>query len=140
MLESSFILFRLGSFSRNLRKEISRNQKFYFYDLGLRNSLLQNYAGLSNRNDIGALWENFCMIERMKANQHKQRKVNMYFWRTFDQKEIDLIEESNGILEAFEFKYNPEARVKIPKEFLETYQGSKFQLIHTKDYLPFILP
>lgn len=121
ILERSFIILKLGSFSRNLRKELARSQKFYFYDLGLRNGLLQNFNSLDTRPDTGALWENFCMIERMKANQRNQRMVNMYFWRTYDQKEIDLIEETAGNLYAWEFNYSPVQKVKKPAEFLKTY-------------------
>jgi len=137
ILERSFIIFRLGSFSRNLRKELARSQKFYFYDLGLRNSLLQNYNVLQNRNDAGALWENFCIVERMKANQLNNRSVNQYFWRTYDQKEIDLIEESGGVLSAFEFKLSPPVKIKKPGEFLKTYPGSEFSVIHRENYYSF---
>ncbi|MCX6273024.1 MAG: ATP-binding protein [Bacteroidetes bacterium] len=138
ILERSFILFRISSFSRNLRKELAKSQKFYFFDLGLRNSLIRNFNILSNRNDTGALWENFCIVERIKANQMNQRKANLYFWRTYDQKEIDLIEETQGKLFAFEFKYNPEAKIKKPLEFLQTYPESEFQVIHRENYYSFI--
>jgi len=138
ILERSFIIFRLGSFSRNLRKELARSQKFYFYDLGLRNSLLQNYNVLQNRNDAGALWENFCIVERIKANQLNNRSVNQYFWRTYDQKEIDLIEETGGQLTAFEFKLSPPAKIKQPGEFLKTYPGSEFSVIHRENYYSFL--
>ena len=138
LLEQSFVIFRLSSFSRNLRNELSRSQKFYFYDTGIRNSLLQNYNILPNRTDTGALWENFCIIERMKYLQKTGQKVNQYFWRTYQQKEIDLIEESRGKLMAYEFKWNPDARVKVPKEFLKTYAGSEFRVIHRGDFGEFI--
>jgi predicted AAA+ superfamily ATPase len=137
ILERSFIILKLGSFSRNLRKELARSQKFYFYDLGLRNSLLQNFNSLDTRSDTGALWENFCMIERVKANQRNQRLVNMYFWRTYDQKEIDLIEETGGKLFAWEFKYSPVQKAKNPAEFLKTYPGSEFNVIHRENYYSF---
>lgn len=138
ILERSFIILKLGSFSRNLRKELARSQKFYFYDLGLRNSLLQNFNSLDTRSDTGALWENFCLIERVKANQRKQRLVNMYFWRTYDQKEIDLIEETGGNLYAWEFKYSPVQKAKKPAEFLRTYPGSGFNVIHRENYYSFL--
>ena len=137
ILERSFIIFRLGSFSRNLRKELARSQKFYFYDLGLRNSLIQNFNIFENRNDVGSLWENFCIVERMKANQLNNRSVNQYFWRTYDQKEIDLIEESGGKLSAYEFKLNPPEKYKMPNEFLRTYPGSEFIIVHRNNYYSF---
>lgn len=137
ILEKSFVIFRLSSFSRNLRKELAKSQKYYFYDLGLRNSIIQNFNDFQNRTDDGSLWENFCIVERIKANQHKNRNINMYFWRTYDQKEIDLIEETGGKLFAFEFKYNPKAKYREPKEFLSTYPGSEFSVIHKENYYSF---
>ena len=105
LLEKVFVIFRLRGFSRNLRKEIAKNQRYYFVDNGVRNSLIQNFNPLSLRNDVGQLWENYLMIERRKVNQELQRSVNAYFWRTYDQKEIDYIEEWGGRLHAFEFKW-----------------------------------
>jgi hypothetical protein len=139
LLEKSFVLFRLPSYSRNLRNEIARSHKFYFYDLGIRNSLLHNYLPLSSRTDTGSLWENFCLIERMKKNQKDMRQVSMYFWRTYQQKEIDLIEESEGKLKAFEFKWNPKAHVKMPAEFLKAYNNSSFEIVHRENYQSFML-
>ncbi|MHC1708694.1 MAG: ATP-binding protein [Bacteroidales bacterium] len=139
VLERAFIIFRLGSFSRNLRSEITRTRKYYFFDVGLRNALLQHFTSMDNRNDTGALWENFCIMERIKANQRNMRNVNMYFWRTFNQKEIDFIEETGGQIRAFEFKYNPLAKYKIPHEFLRTYTNSSFQCITRENYLDFLL-
>ncbi len=138
ILERSFVLFSMGSFSRNLRKELGRARKYYFCDTGIRNIILQNTGILENRMDSGALWENFCLVERMKSNQKNQRRPNMYFWRTYDQKEIDLVEEWQGKLSAYEFKRNPHARVKVPREFLETYPGSSFEVIHRDNYYSFI--
>ncbi|HAI73996.1 MAG TPA: hypothetical protein DCS28_03575 [Candidatus Moranbacteria bacterium] len=137
ILEQSFIIFVLRAFSRNLRKEISKSMKIYFYDLGVRNSLIQNFNNLSLRNDVGALWENLMIIERLKANSHKQRGCNKYFWRTYDQKEIDYIEEEGGKLSAFEFKWNGKA--KLPKEFLKNYLGSEFMNIAKDNYFNFVL-
>jgi predicted AAA+ superfamily ATPase len=101
LLEQSFVLFSLISFSRNMRNELARSKKYYFYDTGIRNSLIQNYAFPENRTDIGGIWENFCIAERLKHNQAMNRSVNMYFWRTYQQKEIDLIEDTGGKLFAF---------------------------------------
>jgi uncharacterized protein len=139
LLEKSFVLFRLPSFSRNLRNELSRSHKYYFHDLGIRNSLIQNFLPLNSRNDTGSLWENFCIIERIKSNQKNLKRSNLYFWRTYQQKEIDLIEEESGNIEAFEFKWNPLAKAKNPEEFLRTYPGSKFSVITPQNYRDFIL-
>jgi hypothetical protein len=139
LLEKSFVIYRLRSFSRNLRKEIAKGQKIYFIDLGIRNALIQNFNPLTMRNDSGGLWENFCVIERIKHNQNKRQFVNTYFWRTYDQKEIDYIEESGGNLQAFEFKFNEKVKTKPPAEFLESYSGSSFQVIHQENFLNFFL-
>ena len=112
LLEQCFILFRLGAFSRNLRKEVTKSVKVYFYDLGVRNGLIQNFAPLSLRNDVGALWENFCIVERLKLLRYRQQFANQYFWRTYDQKEIDYLEEADGILAGYEFKWTPAPRSK----------------------------
>lgn len=135
LLEKSFVIFRLTSFSRNLRKEIAKGQKVFFYDLGIRNALLQNFNPLSMRNDVGGLWENFCVLEKIKQNQNTRKFVNYYFWRTYDQKEIDFIEESGGELKAYEFKFNPRAKSKYPEEFLNKYENSSFQVVHPENLL-----
>jgi hypothetical protein len=138
LLEKSFVLFSLTSFSRNLRKEIGRSRKYYFYDIGIRNSLINNFNPPEMRNDTGQLWENFCLIDRIKRNQAYGRTVNYYFWRTYDQKEIDLIEEGEGKLTAFEFKWKSQ-KIKPPAEFLETYPGSEFRVVHKENYREFLL-
>lgn len=128
LLEQSFVLFSLNSFSRNMRNELARSKKYYFYDIGIRNSLIQNYVFPENRIDIGALWENFCIVERLKYNQANDRRVNMYFWRTYQQKEIDLIEESEGKLSAFEFKWG-KSNVYAPKDFLKNYPEATYEVV-----------
>lgn len=138
LLEQSFVIFRLGSFSRNLRKELSNNNKYYFFDLGIRNSLIQNYNTLNNRTDKGALWENFMIVERKKHLDAINKKVNHYFWRTYDQKEIDLVEESGGTLSCYEFKYKDKKKTKIPHEFLETYPNSTFEEINSENFWKFV--
>lgn len=138
LLEQSFVLFSLPSFSRNLRNEISKGRKYYFYDLGIRNNLLQNFTPLSSRNDTGQLWENFCIIERIKQNQAKDRRVNMYFWRTYQQQEIDLIEEHEGILDTFEFKWKSKPGQKLPTGFRNAYPQSTFQIIDRENYHNFL--
>ncbi|MBY0436110.1 MAG: DUF4143 domain-containing protein, partial [Cyclobacteriaceae bacterium] len=137
LLEHSFVIFRLSSYSRNLRSEIGRGNKFFFYDLGIRNSLLQNYSPLEGRTDAGALWENFCIVERMKLIQYEQKNVNLYFWRTKTQKEIDFIEESDGKLAAFEFKLKP-GEAKAPKDFSDAYPYTTFNTIHPKNFFQFL--
>jgi len=123
LLEQSHVIFRLNSFSRNIRKELSKAIKIYFYDCGIRNALINNFNPISMRNDIGALWENFCVSERLKSNEYANRKVNSYFWRTYDQKEVDYIEEFGGELIGYEFKYSEKQKVKFPKIFTETYNA-----------------
>lgn len=138
LLEKNFIIFRLGSFSRNLRKEINKSQKFFFYDVGIRNTIIRNYNDCDLRTDTGGLWENFCISERIKHNENHRNFVYTYFWRTYDQKEIDYIEEAAGELKCFEFKYNPKTKSKIPAEFLNTYPGSSFSVITPKNFYELI--
>jgi predicted AAA+ superfamily ATPase len=135
LLEKTFVIYRLRSFSRNIRKEIAKGQKIYFIDLGIRNALIQNFNPLTMRNDTGGLWENFCIIERMKHIQNTRQFINTYFWRTYDQREIDYLEESGGKLRAYEFKYSEKAKNKPPSEFLKTYSDSSFQVVHKDNYL-----
>jgi hypothetical protein len=137
LLEKSFVIFSLSGFSRNLRKEINKMEKYYFYDNGIRNSLIKNFNDLDTRNDVGQLWENFLMIERMKNNSYNKLSVNYYFWRTYDQKEIDLIEERGGKLYGYEFKWN-HRDVKAPKEWIEEYDNSEFKVIDRENFLDFV--
>jgi len=138
LLEKAFVIFRLRSFSRNLRKEIAKGQKIYFFDLGIRNALIRNFNPLSLRSDIGGLWENFCIVERSKSNANRRRFVNSWFWRTYDQKEVDYIEEKGGQISAFEFKFRPSVKLKRPEKFLETYPESAFNIITSENYLEFL--
>ena len=138
LLEKTFVIFKLRSFSRNLRKELGKSFKIYFWDLGIRNTLIENYNDLELRNDVGAMWENFCIAERLKKNSYERRFVNTYFWRTYDQKEIDYIEESDGVLRTFEFK-SGKSKSKIPTEFLETYKNSTFEIINRENYHQFLV-
>lgn len=139
LLEQCFVLFRLGAFSRNLRKEISKSVKVYFYDLGVRNGLIQNFTPLALRSDIGALWENFCIVERLKLLHYRQQFANQYFWRTYDQQEIDYLEEADGRLQGYEFKWSPNAKVKEPTAFLQSYPGSQVERIDRSNYWRFLL-
>src|SRR5699024_628579 len=117
LLEKSFVVFRLAPFSRNLRNEINTSRKIYFYDNGVRNMLINNLSPIQQRNDIGALWENFLMSERVKWNAYNGKRAKGYFWRNTNQAEIDYIEEEDGIISAYEFKWNPKAKVRFPKSF-----------------------
>lgn len=137
LLEKSFVLFSLGGFSRNLRKEVTRLSKYYFYDVGVRNALINNFNRLNNRDDIGRLWENFLMIERKKRNSYQKIYTNSYFWRTYTQKEIDLIEEHGEKLYGIEFKWS-EKHSSPPKLWLETYNNASYQEINRNNYLNFI--
>lgn len=137
LLEKSFVIISLGSFRRNLRNEILGKRKYYFLDNGVRNGIISQFNGLENRDDAGALWENFIFTEMIKSASYKERYANRYFWRTYDQKEIDFIEEREGKLFAYEFKWNDKA--KPPKEFLETYPNAEFKTINKENYLDFIL-
>ncbi len=139
VLEQTYIIFRLGSFSRNLRSELKKSRKIYFYDNGIRNALIANFNQVEHRTDVGALWENFMISERVKYIQYSQKWVNSWYWRTKEQKEIDYIEEQDGLLTAFEFKWNPNAKLKIPKLFLETYTGSEFKVIHRDNFEDFLM-
>jgi predicted AAA+ superfamily ATPase len=134
LLEKAFVIFRLSAFSRNLRKEINKSQKIYFYDVGIRNAIIRNFNSSELRLDMGGLWENFCISERIKYNQNHRRFVNTYFWRTYDQQEIDYIEEIDGKLICFEFKYNAQAKSKFPKVFQETYPESDFKIINPDNF------
>jgi len=123
LLEQCYVVFKINSFSRNIRKELTKAFKVYFYDLGIRNAIIQNFNPLSLRIDIGSLWGNFCIIERMKSNQYNNRRVNGYFWRTYDQKEIDYIEEVHGKITGYEFKFSETKKFKPNKDFMVTYNA-----------------
>jgi len=137
ILEQAYIIFRVGPFSRNIRNELKKKRKIYFYDLGLRNALINNFNPISLRQDVGALWENFMMSERIKRNNNLGISVNSYFWRTTNGKEIDYVEDSNGILSAYEFKWQKN-NFSIPKEFLIAYPESTIVLINRDNYIDFL--
>lgn len=138
LLEQSFVLFRLPSLSRNARNEIKKGRKIYFYDNGIRNAILKNFSPLTLRNDTGALWENFLLAERMKRNAYSDHACNPYFWRTTTQQEIDYVEEANGHLHAFEFKWQPKKNARFPASFLENYPGSQTTLITNENFEAFV--
>ena len=140
LLEQCYIIFRLPSFSRNLRHELKASRKIYFYDNGIRNALIADYNAPEVRQDIGALWENFVVAERMKSNEYYRRWVNRYFWRTRQQQEVDYLEEGGGKLYAYEIKWNPRTKATITKTFTEAYPGTEFQVITPDNIAEFLLP
>ncbi|MBC8474085.1 MAG: ATP-binding protein [Candidatus Omnitrophica bacterium] len=137
LLEKAFVVFKLRGFSRSLRKEISKNPRYYFYDNGIRNALVNNFNPISMRDDIGMLWENYIIIEKLKKQEYLQMQANNYFWRTYDRKEIDFIEEVGGKLCGYEIKWS-DAKRKAPREWLNTYKKSSYDLINRDNYLKFI--
>lgn len=138
LLEQTFIIFRLGALSRNLRKELSRSRKIYFYDNGIRNALIANFQPLSLRSDIGALWENFLISERIKSNNYSGKFYNSYFWRTQDQQEIDFIEEYDGKMHTFEFKWSTSKSPKLSKTFANAYPDYSYHVVNQDNYTEFI--
>lgn len=138
LLEKAFIVFRLSGFSRNLRKEIVRHDKIYFYDLGIRNAVIENFSPIAQRNDGGKLWENFLVVERMKTQTYRREGANRYFWRTYTGAEIDYVEESGGQLRGFEFKFNRK-NARVPHSWIENYPEATFQTVHRDNYLDFVL-
>ena len=138
LLEKSFILFKLRGYSGNLRKEITKQSKYYFYDNGIRNALIANFNSIDLRNDIGQLWENFLIVERLKKQAYKSIYANNFFWRSWSGQEVDFVEEREGKLFGFEFKWSSD-KGKKPKLWLEKYPRSSFEIITKESYLDFIV-
>lgn len=134
LLEKSFIIFSLSGYSNNLRKEVSKSKKWYFFDNGIRNALIGNFQALAIRNDKGALWEQYFINERYKKLSYEQRITSRYFWRTYDQQEIDLIEVENTKIIAFECKWKPK-EAKVPIAFAKGYSEANFHTVHPNNYL-----
>jgi len=139
LLEKAFVIFRLGAFSRNLRKEIKHSRKIYFCDNGIRNALIAQFGQIELRSDIGALWENYLISERFKWISYSGIWSNQYFWRTFDNQEIDYIEESDGLISAFEFKWNSKAKAKSQKLFKEQYPNNSLKIINKDNFEEYLL-
>jgi uncharacterized protein len=137
LLEKSFVIFRLSGFSRNLRKEVVKMDKIYFWDTGIRNALINNFDSLQQRNDKGQLWENFLMAERLKVNAYSDVFANSYFWRTYTGAELDLVEEKDGLLHGYEFKWGSR-KAKAPASWADNYQNSTFEYINTDNYLKWL--
>ncbi|HEX7366847.1 MAG TPA: ATP-binding protein [Pelobium sp.] len=140
LLEKAFIVFRVSALNRNLRNELKKSRKIYFYDNGLRNAIINSFNAVTLRDDVGALWENFLMSERQKFLAYKEIHCLRYFWRTHAQQEIDYVEESNGEIDAYEFKWNPKAKANFPKAFLESYHPTNTKVITNENYESFLLP
>jgi uncharacterized protein len=137
LLQKSFVLYRLDGFSRNLRKEVSKMSKYYFYDLGIRNALVSNFNEIALRNDHGQLWENFIVMERIKHLSRTRHQANCYFWRTYTREELDWVEEIGGHLHGYEFKWS-RPKAAPPRGWLETYPEADFRVIHPENYLEFV--
>lgn len=138
LLEKCFVLISIQGFSRNLRKEITKKSRYYFYDTGIRNAIIHHFNTIELRNDIGELWENYLIIERIKKQVYQNIYTNNYYWRTYHQQEIDWIEEGDGQLNAYEIKWKKN-RVIVPSEWKKNYPEATFSIIHQDNYLPFIL-
>ncbi|NHZ71804.1 MAG: AAA family ATPase [Aquificales bacterium] len=140
LLEKAFVIVRVGGFSRNLRNEITKKAKYYFMDNGIRNALIAQFNPLSYRNDSGQLWENFIFMERLKHRKYRAIYANLYFWRTYDQQEIDIVEERDGRLHGYEMKWSAKRKVKPPKHWHSAYPESEFHVVTPDNYQDFVLP
>ena len=138
LLEQSFIIFRLNSLSRNLRNELKKSKKIYFYDLGVRNALISNFNSLEFRQDKGELWENYFINERLKYLKYSDLYANSYFWRTNSQAEIDYIEEKDGMFSAYELKYNTKRKAKLAESFKKAYKVKEFNIVNPDNYYEFL--
>jgi predicted AAA+ superfamily ATPase len=137
LLSKVFVVYRLGAYARNLRKEVTKVGKWYFYDNGIRNAIIGNFSPLSIRQDVGVLWENYLIGERIKANYNEGLGKEFYFWRTYDRQEIDLVEEGSDTLTALEFKWGSK-KSDIPAIFKETYPNAAFDVVNRDNYLNYI--
>lgn len=138
LLEQNYVIYRLNTLSKNPRNEIGKSQKIYFYDCGIRNAIIRNFNTMNSRNDAGQLWENFFITERIKNNANSRNFVNTYFWRNYQQKEIDFIEEINNMYQAFECKYNPKKKVKAPIDFAKHYENFSFHTVFTENFWKYL--
>ena len=139
LLEKAFVLFRLPALNKNVRNEIKKGKKIYFYDCGIRNAIINNFNSIDNRTDVGALWENFVIAERMKFLRNLEKETTQYFWRTTQQQEIDLVEVTNGEMVAFELKWNTNRKTRIPQTFLTNYQVKETFIVSPENIEEFLL-
>jgi len=137
LLEKAFVIFKLSGYGKNLRKEITKNPRYYFIDIGIRNALINNFNPLNLRNDIGMIWENYLISERIKMQEYLNKPANNFFWRTYDQKEIDMVEQKKGKLYGYEIKWS-DKKGKKPKEWNKVYKKSEYKTINKNNYLEFI--
>jgi hypothetical protein len=140
LLEKSFVIYRLGGFSRNLRKEVTQKSKYYFFDNGIRNAVIAQFNRIEQRDDVGALWENFMVMERIKYLTYSANVANLYFWRTYSQQEIDFVEERGKQLDGYEFKWSPKKYAKAPSEWVNAYSQASYTVITPDNYQEFVLP
>jgi predicted AAA+ superfamily ATPase len=138
LLSKTFVIYGVNAFSRNLRSEISKSKRWFFYDNGIRNTIIENLNDVAQRNDIGELWENYVFSERLKYHSNTQMLCSNFFWRTYQQQEIDWVEERDGKLFAYEMKWNPEKKVKIPSSWKTTYPDASFEVITPRNYIQWI--
>ncbi len=139
LLEDNFVIFKLPALKKNLRNEIGKSRKIYFWDLGIRNAIIQRFHTFDTRDDIGALWENFCIAERLKLLNYQQKQVNSFFWRTYSQREIDYIEETDGKYNAFEFKWKPIKKTSAPREYSAGYPDSGYTIVTPGNFSDILL-
>ena len=140
LLEKCYVVFKLPALSRNIRNELKKSKKIFFFDTGVRNAVISNFSPVALRGDMGQLWENFFIMERIKYNSYNRRRVNYYFWRTTDKQEIDLIEESNGEFILFEMKWNPKlSKKRLPQSFIDNYSPKEVHIVTPENYLDFLL-
>ncbi|MEP6793090.1 MAG: ATP-binding protein [Saprospiraceae bacterium] len=137
LLEKSFVIFRLSAFSRNLRKEVTTKDKIYFYDTGIRNALIENFAPIELRSDLGALWENYLLIERKKKMDYSGIHPNMFFWRAYSGAELDYVEEKDGVLNGYEFKWQSKPG-RVPQTWLQTYGEKSWEVVHKDNFGKFV--
>lgn len=138
LLSKVFVVYKLNGFSKNLRKEVTKSSRWYFYDNGIRNALIQNFNRLDQRTDVGELWENYIAAERIKKQHYQKIKVQNYFWRTYDQQELDWLEEKTEQIHGYEFKWNPKKNPKPPTAFSKAYPEAVYGVINPSNYLEFI--
>ncbi|MDN4164762.1 ATP-binding protein [Cytophagales bacterium LB-30] len=138
LLTKVFVIYPLGGFSNNLRKEVSKSKRWYFYDNGIRNALIRNFNLLALRNDVGELWENYLASERIKYQSYQELDKQNFFWRTYDQQELDWVEQNPNSLNAYEFKWNEKNKVSVPKAWMKAYPNAGFQVINPSNYLDWI--
>ena len=138
LLSKVFIIYKLPAYSTNQRKEVSKSSKWYFFDNGIRNAIINDFSAPALRNDMGTLWENYLLAERIKRNSYLKENAQLYFWRNYNQQEVDLIEMKDGKLQAFEFKYSPQKKAKVPAAFATAYPEASFERISKDNYLDWI--